>query len=110
MLSKCAADDCGQTLKPGTEIMQLSIGRYVAGHETPTMDKKNTQNWHVECFQELRIKEQAPPYRCQSCHRRVKPGEGVVYVCRGKKPSARAVRAEQRGHTLLYVAHERCVG
>jgi ribosomal protein L24E len=111
MLSKCTAEDCGQKLKPGTDIMQLSIGRYVGGYITPTgMDRKNTKNWHVECFREFRIKEQALPYRCQSCHRRVKPGEGVVYVSRGKKPSAKHIRVEQRGHTLFYVAHERCAG
>ena len=105
MQDKCASDDCGQALRQGDPVIQLTTGKYVAGYISPQLTPEETHNWHPACFHEFPLKDQYAPYACVECGRLLKDDDLVVYVCRGAMPARGYFRAESRGYTILYIAH-----
>jgi hypothetical protein len=105
MRGECTSDDCGKSLRPGEPIIQITTGEFVAGYLTPYLSPVDTHNWHTECFCEYSIREQAAPYSCMTCNQQIKDGERVIYACRGTMPYKGYIRAENRGDTILYIAH-----
>jgi hypothetical protein len=74
------------------------------GFITPAFSKLLAE-WHPECFgEEFKLKPQFPPYKCESCKKKIIAGK-VTFVVMGSETSETYTVAEGRGYQIYLVKH-----
>ena len=107
MTEKCRAESCKLPLFQGERIVQMATGKYFDGYITPTFSGIVAE-WHEECFQEFTLRPQLVPYVCQTCHKPVKHGDKVIYICIGNKAGPDHIEPEDHGYEMYLVTHVAC--
>ena len=108
MSSNCAK--CGETLSPGTEVLQVAQGHYYHGFITPTYLSSSSVllEGHRDCLADFPVEPQYGVYDCLVCRSKIKDGADVVYAVFGLKPKSPYKRPERRGYKIPFVAHWSC--
>jgi len=74
MSSNCAK--CGETLSPGTEVLQVAQGHYYHGFITPTYLSSSSVllEGHRDCLADFPVEPQYGVYDCLVCRSKIKDG------------------------------------